>query len=666
MRIGVVVFLLLLIPIVYAQEEYQNYQSIDVNSVISSNIKLNSGINYFSSELLFYPREAEFQSVEKKEYSGDVIEKTDYILYEWNNPPEELNFYMDYDIKSGFNSVKIKNKIPFPIEDIPYEYQDYLEDTELIKSNNVLIKEKAEGIMGDEDDLYEAVHKVASWVKEDINYSLETLTEEITQDSVWVLQNEKGVCDEITVLFIAMLRSQGIPAKFISGSSYTDVIPGFGNHAWAEVYFPGKGWVPFDVTYGQYGYVDATHIKMMESIDAKEPSVRYRWSPGNKNIEVDSLNISTTIVSTGILLPKYVNIKLNVLNDKIKSGSYLPVEIELENTQDYYLSDVLYIVKAPKEIENNVKSVLLKPNEKKKIYWILNLPDGLDDQYIYTSKIEMIDFFHNSGNAEIEYANKYIYYPLNEAEEKIYQLELENRNPESTIDLFCKPDKIKYYPYENATLICKLTNDDEDAFQFDLCFMKDCENIVINPSEKKEIRFDIPSGVESREYHAQISNSEMIKNSYFDVKIIEVPDSVITGLNYPEEIKYRDSGEIKFDLEMRSPAKNLVIYINNKELFRFDVYEGNENFILPFNAKYFYRRPSKLIFEYEDDNGLKYSREQVININVINVPFYVKISYGWILIIIILIIAYYYKGKLFKLKEPPSPKRKKSSRTYLF
>ena len=121
-----VVFLLLLIPIVYAQEEYQNYQSIDVNSVISSNIKLNSGINYFSSELLFYPREAEFQSVEKKEYSGDVIEKTDYILYEWNNPPEELNFYMDYDIKSGFNSVKIKNKIPFPIEDIPYEYQDYL------------------------------------------------------------------------------------------------------------------------------------------------------------------------------------------------------------------------------------------------------------------------------------------------------------------------------------------------------------------------------------------------------------------------------------------------------------------------------------------------------------------------------------------------------------
>lgn len=651
MNIKIIIFLLLLAPLVSAQEEYQNYQSLNINTKIISELILDKGVTYLSSEISFFPRETNFQTIIKKEYSHTAKEKQDSIFYEWNNLEEELIFNLDYDLTNDFNLVKIKNKIPFPI-DVPSEYEDYLKSTPLIESKDIRIKQKAEEIIGDEDDLYEVVFKLSDWVNNNIEYSLETLTEELTQSSVWVLENEKGVCDELTVLFIAMLRSQGIPAKFVSGSSYTNVLPGFGNHAWSEVYFPGKGWVAFDVTYGQNGYVDATHIKMKESSTAKEPSVNYRWSPGGKDIDVTPLNITTIITSTGNKLPNYINLNLKILKDQIKSGSHLPIEIELENTQDYYLSTTLYITKAPTEMENNVKHILLKPNEIKKVYWILNVPSGLEDQYLYTSKIEILDFFGDTKETEVEYANKYTYYSIEEAEEKVHQLELENRNPESSVDLFCFPNKLKYYAYENATLICKLSNDEEKAYQFDVCFQDNCENTVINPSEEKEITFNLILQEGNQEHHTTISSEEIIKNSYFDVNVIKIPEIEIENLNHSESIKYKEEGEIKFDLFTESPARNLIIKINKKELFAFDVYEGKENFVLPFNGKYFYKKDTKLLFEYEDDNGRTYSKEYEINITVTNVPFYIAMGYWWLVIVALVIVSLIFRRKFFKLKKP--------------
>ena len=60
-----------------------------------------------------------------------------------------------------------------------------------------------------------------------------------------------------------MLRSIGIPARFVTGTASSGTIAeGWGNHGWAEVYFPEKGWIPWDVTFGQYGWVDSSHLKL--------------------------------------------------------------------------------------------------------------------------------------------------------------------------------------------------------------------------------------------------------------------------------------------------------------------------------------------------------------------------------------------------------------------
>lgn len=66
------------------------------------------------------------------------------------------------------------------------------------------------------------------------------------------LKQKGGVCQDFAHLFIAVVRSWGIPARYVMG--YLD--PGIcingeelATHAWAEALVPGAGWVGFDATH---------------------------------------------------------------------------------------------------------------------------------------------------------------------------------------------------------------------------------------------------------------------------------------------------------------------------------------------------------------------------------------------------------------------------------
>ncbi len=77
-----------------------------------------------------------------------------------------------------------------------------------------------------------------------------------------VLRTKVGDCNEHTVLFVAMARSLGIPARINVGVAY--VHGAFYYHAWPEVYIDeGKGrglWLPVDPTFNQFP-ADATHLR---------------------------------------------------------------------------------------------------------------------------------------------------------------------------------------------------------------------------------------------------------------------------------------------------------------------------------------------------------------------------------------------------------------------
>ncbi len=70
-----------------------------------------------------------------------------------------------------------------------------------------------------------------------------------------VLSRREGVCQDFARVAIAVLRSQGLAARYVSGYLATDPPPGhertFGadaSHAWAAVWLPGERWIAFDPT----------------------------------------------------------------------------------------------------------------------------------------------------------------------------------------------------------------------------------------------------------------------------------------------------------------------------------------------------------------------------------------------------------------------------------
>lgn len=70
-------------------------------------------------------------------------------------------------------------------------------------------------------------------------------------DVLYACDAKKGNCTDFHSLFIAMARSQGIPARFEIGfplppDKHSSEIAGY--HCWAEFFEPQHGWVPVDIS----------------------------------------------------------------------------------------------------------------------------------------------------------------------------------------------------------------------------------------------------------------------------------------------------------------------------------------------------------------------------------------------------------------------------------
>jgi transglutaminase-like putative cysteine protease len=82
-----------------------------------------------------------------------------------------------------------------------------------------------------------------------------------------------GSCRDFATLFMALARTLGLAARFVSGYL---VVPlgdkGSGaTHAWAEVYLPGAGWKGFDPTIGRLAGSDHIAVAVARRPEAVPP-----------------------------------------------------------------------------------------------------------------------------------------------------------------------------------------------------------------------------------------------------------------------------------------------------------------------------------------------------------------------------------------------------------
>ena len=91
----------------------------------------------------------------------------------------------------------------------------------------------------------ELVLAVTRYIQERFQYAKDvTLASSPIDD---LLSHGKGVCQDFTHLMIAVLRSFGVPARYVSGYVFREEKESQ-SHAWCEVWLPDLGWVGVDPT----------------------------------------------------------------------------------------------------------------------------------------------------------------------------------------------------------------------------------------------------------------------------------------------------------------------------------------------------------------------------------------------------------------------------------
>ncbi|MBY0231342.1 MAG: transglutaminase-like domain-containing protein [Gemmataceae bacterium] len=163
--------------------------------------------------------------------------------------------------RKGFDAVtlkrdrRVKEAAPLGKE----EARRWLEATPRIESGDARIKGKAQEIVGAEKEAGKRAEKLMGWVFAALRKSYE----DNADTSTAVLANKAGDCTEHSLLYVALARSLGIPAREVGGLAYVRAKkPLLGWHAWAEIH-DGHQWVSVDPTWGQY-LVDGAHWKMSE------------------------------------------------------------------------------------------------------------------------------------------------------------------------------------------------------------------------------------------------------------------------------------------------------------------------------------------------------------------------------------------------------------------
>ncbi|WP_338139546.1 transglutaminase-like domain-containing protein [Paenibacillus thiaminolyticus] len=112
----------------------------------------------------------------------------------------------------------------------------------------------AEGAAGQ----YETVRRVQAFLRQEYAYTkLDTEVPPAGRDFVdyFLFEARQGYCNHFSTAMAVLLRTQGIPARWVKGFAPGELTgPGqytvraSDAHAWVEVYFPTVGWVPFEAT----------------------------------------------------------------------------------------------------------------------------------------------------------------------------------------------------------------------------------------------------------------------------------------------------------------------------------------------------------------------------------------------------------------------------------
>ncbi len=162
----------------------------------------------------------------------------------------------------------------------------YLRDTALTEADES-IRAFASDAVGDMSaDPLGGLHRLLGAVHGGVTYDTKPTQSTTTAAEAFAIR--RGVCQDLTHIFIAAARHLGVPARYVSGyfhrsDGVTDQEAG---HAWAEARVPGLGWVGFDPANGISA--GEAHVRVAVGLDylGAAPIRGSRYGGGAETLKV--------------------------------------------------------------------------------------------------------------------------------------------------------------------------------------------------------------------------------------------------------------------------------------------------------------------------------------------------------------------------------------------
>ena len=164
----------------------------------------------------------------------------------------------------------------------------FLRETALTQADAAIVEFAAttRGSAGAGSDTLALLHNLLNELNREITFDTSPTQTATTAAEAFKLR--RGVCQDLTHIFIAAARALGIPARYIGGHFHRadGVTAQEAGHAWAEAYVENLGWVGFDPTNG-ISTTDA-HVRVAMGLDylGASPVRGTRYGGGGETLQV--------------------------------------------------------------------------------------------------------------------------------------------------------------------------------------------------------------------------------------------------------------------------------------------------------------------------------------------------------------------------------------------
>ncbi len=162
----------------------------------------------------------------------------------------------------------------------------FLRETALTRHDPAIVEFAKASRLVSGDDALKILHGLLDRIHGEVVFDTERTQTTTTAAEAFALK--RGVCQDLTHIFLVAARSLGIPARYIGGHFHradgaTDQGAG---HAWAEAFVPDLGWVAFDPANGMCA-TDA-HVRVAVGLDylGASPVRGSRHGGGTEAMEV--------------------------------------------------------------------------------------------------------------------------------------------------------------------------------------------------------------------------------------------------------------------------------------------------------------------------------------------------------------------------------------------